>query len=104
MVKPRSDIYKHFTTLPDNRRKCNYCPEKEGCIYKKGTSTTPLWAHLKTQHGHIKREQHEPEQVSLMPAQQEALNDAFVQWIITDLQPFTTSDNPEFIKFIKLLN
>lgn len=104
MVKPRSDIYKHFTTLSDGRRKCNYCPEQEGHIYKKGTSTTPLWVHLKTQHGRIKKGECEPEQVPLMPAQQEALNDAFVQWIISDLQPFTTSDNPEFIKFIKLLN
>src|SRR4051812_19148695 len=99
MVKPRSVVYKHFTTLSDGHRKCNYCPQQEGHIYKKGTSTTPLWVHLKTQHGCINQGEYEPEQASLMPAQQETLNDTFVQWIITNLQPFTTSDNPKFIKF-----
>src|SRR4051794_15874426 len=101
MVRQRSDIYKHFTTLPDGRRKCNYC--EQGHFYNKKTSTSSLWLHLETQHGHMVEES-ESGPAPLAPAQQEALNNALIRWIIADLQPFTTSDNPEFIDFITMLN
>lgn len=100
MVKSRSDIYNHFTTLPDGRRKCNYC--LEGHFYNKKTSTSSLWRHLETEHDHMRES--EPGQTPLTPAQQEAIHNAFIQWVITDLQPFTISDNPEFMGFITLLN
>ena len=103
MGRNQSNIHEHFTTLPDDRRKCNYCPEQEEHFYKKGMSMSSLWTHLETQRG-VQRVESRPEEMPLMPAQQEALNDAFLRWIINDLQPFTMADNTEFIKFVRLLN
>jgi hypothetical protein len=102
MVRTRSDIYNHSTTLADGRRRCKYCPEPDEHFYERGTATSALWVHLETHHGFKK--EGESDQTPLAQAQQEALNNAFVRWIVTDLQPFTTSDNPEFAAFVKLLN
>jgi BED zinc finger len=104
MVRPRSEIYKHFTTLPDGRRKCNYCAEQEGSFYNMKTSTSSLWMHLEVQHGHIKSRETESEQEPLTPVQQEIVNEAFIDWIVTDLLPFKIADSSKFTKFLKLLN
>ena len=101
MLKLESESYQHYEKLPDERRKCKYCTEPDEQIYSKTTSTSVLWNHISKNHSNmIKSKESNP----LTKAQQEALTDAYIKWIVNDIQPFTTSDDPDFTAFIKLLN
>ena len=95
------DIYQYFDKLPDERKKCKHCIEPNEQIYSKMTSNTVLWNHVHKNHGiTAKMKDSEP----LTKSQQETLTDAYIKWIISDTQPFTTSDNVDFTAFIQLLN
>ena len=101
MPKTESDIYQHYDKLPDERKKCKHCTEPDEQIYSKTTSNTVLWNHINKHHGiMIKVKESEP----LTKAQQDTITDAYIKWIITDIQPFTTSDDLDFTAFVKLLN
>jgi len=104
MDKPQSKVYQHFTILPDGRKQCNHCQsQNKEKVYAKSSPTTPLWNHIKTYHPD-KLESQEESESPLSQAQQNAITEAYIKWIVNDLQPFTTSDNDDFIEFIKLLN
>lgn len=101
MPKTESEAYQHYDKLPDERRKCKYCTEPDEQIYSKTTSTSVLWNHINKYHSIMAKGK---ESNPLTKAQQEALTDAYIKWIVNDIQPFTTSDDPDFTAFIKLLN
>jgi len=104
MDKPQSKVYQHFSIHPDGRRQCNHCQsENKEKIYAKSSPTTPLWNHIKKYHPD-KLESQEETELPLSQAQQNTITEAYIKWIVNDLQPFTTSDNDDFIEFIKLLN
>jgi hypothetical protein len=107
MPNERSAVFQYYEQLQDGRRQCKFCPpynenEKKGQKpYASSTGTSTLWKHLRVHHGiNADESQSEP----LTPAEQEAITNAYIKWIVNDLQPFSTSDDPDFIEFVKLLN
>src|SRR3954467_13008818 len=101
MPKHESEVYQYYEKLPDRWKKCKHCTEPHIQIYSKTTSSTVLWNHVSKHHGiTAKANKSEP----LTKLQQEALTDVYIKWITNDIQPFTTSDDPDFRAFLKLLN
>jgi len=105
-----SPAMEYFTLMDDGKRKCKLCADQNKMkIYAVTTSTHNLYNHLESIHRVDLRKPAEmaivlESQRSLTEADKMEITEAYIKWIVTDLQPFTTSSSKEFKYFVYKLN
>jgi len=99
----------YFTELADGSHQCKEC-DKIGVekVYKPKTAKTNLIYHLQTKHSiviHSKPAVLGPMIFAPMGERERAeITNAFIKWVVTDLQAFSICEDSFFIEFVQRLN
>jgi hypothetical protein len=100
-------ISEYYIVLEDGKNKCKLCGDPDKAkVYGSTISSHNLFKHLKATHNLKISNTTSLSLISndLTEEQKADITDAYMKWIVTDLQPFTTSSCKAFRRFIFKLN